>query len=196
MLYFSIPSFVDRIIVWKEKKTNLSRFKKRSILLVSRKGTQIYISSKPISKGESNSPRRTIKVFQLGRDLKSIPWFIPFLLSRNNFVKFSLASLSELIKLLSVFGRKRKKKIQHITCPCDPPRPLCPLRAHGLDRATLWFLLSCQVRMGFTVLKVSGLSLYPKHPSRVLREAEKLCIAIYFKCLIKISWKQEVRGKE
>lgn len=62
-----------------------------------------------------------------------------------------------------------------------------PSECVAVDGAVFSFLLLCQIRMEFTVLKVSGLSLYPKHPSRVLGEAEKLCIAIYFKCLIKIS---------
>lgn len=142
VLYFSMPSFVDRIIVWKEKRQILAGLKnKASFWFLGREHK--YTSHQNPSARESNSPRRTIKVFQLGRDLKSLPWFIPFLLSRNNFVKFSIACVSKLIKLRSIFGRKGKKKIQHITCLCDPPRPLCPLWARGLDRATLWFLLSC-----------------------------------------------------
>lgn len=67
--------------------------------------------------------------------------------------------------------------------PSPKPLQICEKRREP------WFnfLLSCQVRMGLNALKVSGLSLYPKHPSQAFKEAQRLCIAIYFKCLIKIS---------
>ena len=194
--------FLCNVIWWynhgrKGKKENLRRFEELGILLVYVKEAQIHI----------------IKTNEQWKVAAWMEWMIHFSTCKGfwkvDHASFLFFSLSESFSLalsclpfqidwvaVNIWKEKKKKKKDPTYHIFDPLRPLCPLRVRGLDRAMFQFLLPCQVRMGFTVLKVSGLSLYPKHPSRVLREADKLCIAIYFKCLIKISWKQEVRGKE
>lgn len=74
----------------------------------------------------------TLKGFKKFTMVYSFLFF--FNLSWNNLVMLSLACFFTLIKLLSIFGRRMKKKFQHTKSLFDPPKLLCPLRVRGVDR--------------------------------------------------------------